>query len=54
MTSELRHSVLLSLLGSERLVEVWWHTPNLAFNSLRPADVDEELVDRYLLQQLNR
>lgn len=32
---------LLSLLGSEALIEQWWTSPNLSFSNLSPIDMYE-------------
>lgn len=40
--------MLISLLGNPKLVETWWTTPNKAFESLPPKEVEETKVIKYL------
>lgn len=42
------NSLLLSLLGNHNLVNIWWNTPNRAFDMQCPKDVDETKVQSYL------
>lgn len=47
--------VLLSLLGSNDLVNRWWASPNKAFNNQKPRDVyidSPETVSKYIFDQL--
>lgn len=37
---------LMAMLGSEELVEVWWKSPNKAFEMMTPNAVWEEDYDR--------
>ena len=41
--------ILMSMLGSQDLVERWWTTPNKAFEMQCPEQVDIELVKDYII-----
>jgi hypothetical protein len=50
------NTVLLSLLGSDDLVERWWNSPNRAFSWMTPAEMyetDRHIVIKYILDQTN-
>ena len=40
---------VFDLLGNEELVDVWWNSPNKAFNYERPILADLEIVRDYLM-----
>lgn len=47
------NEILMSLLGSEATIEVWWLSPNKGFNGKAPKDVfkeDPDTVIKYLYQ----
>lgn len=47
------HEMLLGLLGSEKLIEAWWNSPNKGFEGKAPKDVFKENPDtviKYLYQ----
>jgi hypothetical protein len=39
ITKEKLDKVLLSLVGTSDLIEVWWNSPNKAFNMSNPWEV---------------
>lgn len=48
--------MLMTLLGSEALVEKWWISPNLAFDSKTPNEVFDtnlDTVTRYIIEHTN-
>ena len=50
------NNILLSILGSEEHVELWWYSKNKAFDNISPNEMiikDEKRVVSYLLGQLN-
>ena len=50
------NNILLSILGSEENVELWWYSKNKAFDNISPNEMiikDEKRVVSYLLGQLN-
>jgi len=51
------NEILLSVLGSEELVQRWWATPNKAFDMEIPDDLlhskDRDKVVRYILNQID-
>lgn len=49
LTKEALSPYILALVGSEELAELWWTSPNRAFNLATPESVDLELVKDYLL-----
>jgi len=54
MNKDAANAVLLALVGSEGLVELWWTTPNRAFEGMKPNDVwelDYQKVLSYLAWQ---
>lgn len=51
-TKERCDSMLHALLGNAHVIELWWTTPNKAFNDETPAvvfDRDDRLVYNYLV-----
>ena len=40
---------LISMLGSNDLVDKWWISPNKAFDNKCPVDVDNQDVIKYLM-----
>jgi hypothetical protein len=48
MEDKYLNMLLFSLLGSKELVELWWISPNLAFDDKCPKDVSDEEVRNYL------
>ena len=40
--------MLISMLGSNDLVDKWWISPNKAFDNKCPVDVDDQDVIKYL------
>jgi hypothetical protein len=49
------NSILISLVGDERMVQMWWSGENKAFNMQKPVDVietDPKLVYGYLIQHM--
>ena len=48
--------LLISLLGKEELVDKWWDSPNLAFESKTPKEMfalQPQRVINYILGQFN-
>lgn len=51
--------ILLSFLGRYELVDIWWHTPNKAFEMKTPDEIYQsgiegrKQVSNYLYAQLN-
>lgn len=48
------NALLLPLLGNQRLVNLWWDTPNYALDMKTPADVweyDQKRVFEYIRKQ---
>jgi len=46
---------LLSLIGTEDLVEAWWKSPNKAFDGKTPTEVwtrDKDSVRMYIIKQM--
>ena len=41
--------MLISMLGSNDLVDKWWISPNKAFDNKCPVDVDNQDVIKYLM-----
>ena len=41
--------MLMAMLGSDKLVNQWWNSPNKAFDNKRPVDVDQDEVRKYLM-----
>ena len=41
--------MLISMLGSNDLVDKWWISPNKAFDNKCPVDVDNQDVMKYLM-----
>jgi hypothetical protein len=41
--------ILMSMLGSQELVEQWWTTPNKAFDMRPPEAADLMIVKDYLV-----
>jgi hypothetical protein len=51
---ERMNRLLMPLLGNQRLVNLWWDTPNDAFDMKTPADVweyDQKQVFEYIRRQ---
>lgn len=46
--------MLLALLGTQDLVDLWWNSRNKAFMGKRPIDVEEKLVYEYVIGFLAR
>lgn len=46
--------MLLALLGSEELCEVWWNSPNKAFEGYKPREWNQEEVWSYLMGHMQR
>ena len=44
-------SMLLSLLGSEALVKMWWNSQNANFKFEKPVDCDPQAVRNYVESQ---
>lgn len=43
--------MLLALLGTEALVEMWWNSQNANFKFQKPIDCDREEVYNYVASQ---
>ena len=41
--------MLISMLGSNDLVDKWWISPNKVFDNKCPVDVDNQDVIKYLM-----
>jgi hypothetical protein len=41
--------MLISMLGSNDLVDKWWRSPNKAFDNKCPVEVDDQDVIKYLM-----
>jgi hypothetical protein len=51
---ERMNRLLMPLLGNQRLVNLWWDTPNHSFDMKTPADVwdyDQKQVFEYIRRQ---
>lgn len=48
-TNEQLDLMLMALLGSKDLVELWWKSPNKAFDNKHPSDVELSEVKKYLM-----
>lgn len=49
MITKKRLDVLVEALVGKEYTDVWWYSPNKAFNNQNPADVDINLVRDYLV-----
>lgn len=52
LTKELLDPYVLALVGNTELTDIWWHSPNKAFNNTCPISSDLELVKDYLMWHL--
>jgi hypothetical protein len=48
MDDKYLNMLLLTLLGNQDLVNLWWFGPNKAFDGKCPKDVPDEEVRKYL------
>jgi len=51
------NKLLFALLGDMQLVDMWWDSPNRAFDMKTPAEVykvDVETVQNYIMDHLQR
>jgi hypothetical protein len=54
MNDAMFNRILLSLAGSQEIVDQWWLSPNLAFEGKTPAMMltsDRERVETYIFNQ---
>lgn len=49
LTRDKLNQLLMTMLGSEELVNEWWQSPNKAFDNKRPCDVELSQVKDYLI-----
>ena len=45
---------LLAILGKQEFVDIWWESPNIAFNMETPMNTDWEKVQEYILGHIIR
>ena len=48
VNNHIMNGMLFAMLGSDELVQLWWETPNKAFDMKCPKDVEEQKVHQYL------
>lgn len=48
VNKQIMDDMLFAMLGSDELVQLWWESPNKAFDMECPKDVDEQKVHQYL------
>ena len=56
-TKEAINRALKAMLGSDDLVNKWWHSPNKAFSNKKPNEVweyDPKAVASYVIGHLQR
>lgn len=49
MITKQRLDMLVEALVGKEYVDVWWYSPNKAFDNQKPADVDLNLIRDYLV-----
>lgn len=53
MNHESLENLVLALVGDSSLADLWWYSPNRAFDMNRPIDVDTQTVREYLITHLS-
>lgn len=53
MNRESLENLVLALVGDSSLADLWWYSPNKAFEMNRPIDVDTKTVREYLIAHLS-